>query len=285
MKAIKYVILHYNPITNAQVAAMVSGRTILKSVFFGIMAVVNAITIVSFEVLPLTAIPIVTIAKAQGASAGDIYRIDNIVYGKSEDEHIIGVVAVVTTARSYNMEIFPLPKNKKLVHQGFRIKEDVLRILDIQADKKGISLSNLVNKILENYVRCDMYFEELGFIVVSKDFLRKRFGRIEEEKYLIDDSRELGLTAAKEYIPYFYSQVNGDTLVQFLDIWFCKFQCYQHRIDNDRRCHYFIVNHDINMNFSIALKAFLQGLVESVIKGPVKFHTLTSNSITFSFEI
>jgi hypothetical protein len=34
--------------------------------------------------------------------------------------------------------------------------------------KKGISLSNLVNKILENHVTCDMYFEELGFIPVSK---------------------------------------------------------------------------------------------------------------------
>ena len=68
-------------------------------------------------------------------------------------------------------------------------------MLDIEAKKKGISLSNLVNKILENHVTCDMYFEELGFIPVCKDFLRKVFGRIKEEEdvqnYLVDDSREL----------------------------------------------------------------------------------------------
>jgi hypothetical protein len=166
-------------------------------------------------------------------------------------------------------------------------------MLDVEAKKKGISLSNLVNKILENHVTCDMYFEELGFIPVCKDFLRKVFGRIKEEEdvqnYLIDDSRELGLVAAKEYIPYFYSESNSDTLVQFLDKWFCKFQCHQHRVDNDNnnynnQHHYFIVNHDINMNFSIALKAFLEALIEPIIKRPVKFDNLTQNAISFSFE-
>ena len=184
--------------------------------------------------------------------------------------------------------------NNKLVHQGFRIKKAVLGILDTEDKKKGLSLSNLVNKILENHVTCDMYFEELGFIPVCKDFLRKVFGRIKEEEdvqnYLIDDSRELGLIAAKEYLPYFYSESNNDTLVQFLDKWFCKFQCHQHRVDNDnnnynnRQHHYFIVNHDINMNFSIALKAFLEALIEPIIKRPVKFNSLTQNAISFSFE-
>ena len=36
--------------------------------------------------------------------------------------------------------------------------------------------------------------------------------------------------------------------------------------------HYFTVNHDININFSIHLKAFLEGLIEPIIKGPLKFH-------------
>ena len=75
----------------------------------------------------------------------------------------------------------------------------------------------------------------------------------------------------------------------FLDKWFCKFQCHQHRVDNDnnynnRQHHYFIVNHDINMNFSIALKAFLEALIEPIIKRPVKFNNLTQNAISFSFE-
>jgi hypothetical protein len=288
-----------NGIVNAQVAAIAFAHTIIKCIFFGIVAV-TAITIVSFEVFPLTAVPLVTIIEVQSVAP----TIDNIIYGKLEDEHTIGLVPTTTTTLAVfkqtinNMEYFQISKNNnnennKLVHQGFRIKKVVLNMLDTEAKKKGISLSNLVNKILENHVTCDMYFEELGFIPVCKDFLRKMFGRIKEEEdvqnYLIDDSRELGLIAAKEYIPYFYSESNGDTLVQFLDKWFCKFQCHQHRVDNDNnnynnRRHYFIVNHDINMNFSIALKAFLEALIEPIIKRPVKFNSLTQNAISFSFE-
>jgi hypothetical protein len=294
----KYTILNYsNGIVNAQVAAIAFVHTIIKCIFFGIVAV-TAITIVSFEVFPLTAVPLVTIRREEQSVAPTI---DNIIYGKLEDEHTIGLVPTTTTTVAAvfkqtinNMEYFQSSKNNndnnKLVHQGFRIKKVVLMMLDVEAKKKGISLSNLVNKILENHVTCDMYFEELGFIPVCKDFLRKVFGRIKEEEdvqnYLIDDSRELGLIAAKEYIPYFYSESNGDTLVQFLDKWFCKFQCHQHRVDNNynNRRHYFIVNHDINMNFSIALKAFLEALIEPIIKRPIKFNSLTQNAISFSFE-
>ena len=305
MATIKYTILNYpNGIVNTQVAAIAFAHTIIKCIFFGIVAV-TAITIVSFEVFPLTAVPLVTIIR-EGQSVVVAPTIDNIIYGKLEYEHTIGLVPITTTVATVfkqtinNMEYFQTSKNNnnndnnnKLVHQGFRIKKVVLNMLDTEAKKKGISLSNLVNKILENHVTCDMYFEELGFILVSKDFLRKAFGRIKEEEdvqnYLIDDSRELGLIAAKEYIPYFYSESNGDTLVQFLDKWFCKFQCHQHRVDNDnnynnRQHHYFIVNHDINMNFSIALKAFLEALIEPIIKRPVKFNNLTPNTISFSFE-
>jgi hypothetical protein len=66
-------------------------------------------------------------------------------------------------------------------------------------------------------VLCDKYFEELGFILVSKDFLRKIFARIENVQYLIQDSKELDLIAANEYIPYFYYESNSHSLIQFLD--------------------------------------------------------------------
>ena len=89
-----------------------------------------------------------------------------------------------------------------------------------------------------------MYFEELGFILVSKDLLRKSFARLNEE-HINKDSREEGLTAANEYLPYLFHEVNSNTIVQFLEIWFKRFQCYEHRINDGnngkkeilKRCH------------------------------------------------
>jgi hypothetical protein len=177
----------------------------------------------------------------------------------------------------------------KLLHQGFRVQEQVIKTLTEEAARKGISVSNLVNKILKNYVTHEMQFEELGFILVSKDFLRKIFSVVDDEKDIQDFGKEIGTTIAKEYVSYFYPQVNSITLVQFLDYWFRRFQSCKHIVENSSsdksQRHYFTVNHDINIKFSFALKAILEGLIEPVSKTAVEFRDVTANSITFSFDV
>jgi hypothetical protein len=175
----------------------------------------------------------------------------------------------------------------KLSHQGFRLEEQVIKTLAEEAIRKGISVSSLVNKILKNYVTHEMQFEELGFILVSKDFLRKIFSVIDDEKHIEDFGKEFGTTMAKEYVSYFYPQVNSNTLVQFLDYWFRRFQSCKHVIEDSDRSqrHYFTVNHDINIKFSFALKAILEGLIEPVSKTTVEFRDITANSLTFSFDV
>jgi hypothetical protein len=175
----------------------------------------------------------------------------------------------------------------KLSHQGFRLQNQVIEALTEEAARKGISVSSLVNTVLRNYVTHEMQFEELGFILVSKDFLRKIFHVIEDEKHIQDFGIEFGATMAKEYVSYFYPQVNSNTLVLFLDHWFRRFQSCKHVVeDNDRsQRHYFTVNHDINMKFSLALKAILEGLIEPVCKTTVEFKDITANSISFSFDV
>jgi hypothetical protein len=174
-------------------------------------------------------------------------------------------------------------KNKdKLIHSTFRIRETVVEALSREAEKRGISLSTLVNKTLQDYVTSELYFEQLGFLLVSKDFLRKTFSRL-DQKDMEELGAEIGITVAREYVSYFFPKVTADTLVEFLDLWFRRFHSYQHRSDNNKS-HYFVVNHDINMNFSIALKAMLQDLIEPILKETVLFGDLTSNSLTFSFS-
>jgi hypothetical protein len=138
-----------------------------------------------------------------------------------------------------------------------------------------------------------MFFEELGFLLISKDFLRKVFSKLEDEKDIEEFGRELGKTIAKEYASYFYPQMNKNTIIQFLEIYFRRFQSYHHRLgqnstDNtssSKMIHSFTVNHDIDMNFSLALQSILVGLIEPIIKSIVEFNNVTPNAITFSFEI
>lgn len=202
-------------------------------------------------------------------------------------------------------------KNKKLVHSSIRMEENVFNLLQKEAERQGISFNSLINKTLKNYVKSEMHFEQLGFLLVSKDFLRKTFAELQDEKRLEELGKELGLTVAKEYVSYCFPKVDSCTLIQFLDIWFRRLQSYKHIVDTSRvkdinviieegirkeneeeyqqlqrkEIHYFTVNHDININFSIALKAGLEGLIEPIIKSPIVFKQITSNSISFSFSL
>ena len=95
-------------------------------------------------------------------------------------------------------------KKDKLVHSTYRIKEPIIKTLEGEAKKRRITISVLVNNILENYVNSEMYFEQLGFILVSKDFLRKVFSKIEKAEDIEEFGQELGLTTTKEYVSYFF---------------------------------------------------------------------------------
>jgi hypothetical protein len=194
-----------------------------------------------------------------------------------------------------NLKLSFPPKNKKIVHSSIRIEEGVFDSLQKEAERLGISFNSLINKTLKNYVTSEMYFEQLGFLLVSKDFLRKTFAELQDEKKLAELGRELGLTLAKEYMAYFFPKVDGSTLSEFLNIWFRRFQSYRHTANTIKNnedvpgkteeTNYFTLNHDINVNFSIVLKAILQGLIEPIIKSPVVFKLISSSSISFSYSI
>lgn len=204
-----------------------------------------------------------------------------------------------------NIRLSSSSKNKKLVHSSIRIEEGVFESLQKEAERQEISLNSLINKTLKNYVSSEMYFEQLGFLLVSKDFLRKMFAELQDEKRLAELGRELGLTLAKEYVSYFFPRVDSDTLTKFLNIWFRRFQSYKHTVNTKdsnemardigeenkeyqqqrEEINFFTLNHDININFSIVLKAILEGLIEPIIKSPVVFKVITSNSISFSYSL
>jgi hypothetical protein len=90
-------------------------------------------------------------------------------------------------------------------------------------------------------------------------------------------------TLANEFIIYFFGEVNEKTLIKFLDIFFSRFQAYQHSTEN--MTHYFSINHDICINYSVFLSEFLKALIEPVIKCPIRISSISPKMISISFII
>lgn len=211
-------------------------------------------------------------------------------YSKQEDEHVVcyltGIQREGTENALFRMGIDePLAVNnkEKLTHQSFRMHEKTFKHLQEEATKRGISVSNYINNILKNYASYGLYFEQFAFIPVSKEFLRTIFIKIENDQDVEQYSRDLGTIVVNEFTSNHFPNLNNKTLIQFLEMWFRRFQNYQHRVDivedNGRGggvlMHTFSVHHDINTNFSIVLKRILSGLIEPITKSIVIFSEVT----------
>jgi hypothetical protein len=148
--------------------------------------------------------------------------------------------------------------------------------------KRMIPLSHMVKITLKNHVDSERYFGELGFVPVSRDIIKTIFSGI-EEKYLVESAKEVGSSIAKEYISYYFGEVNSQTPIRFLAVWFARFVSFRHHVGGSQ--HSFPLKRDICMKYSIFLKEFLKSLIEPIANSPVGFNVVTQNSITFSFQI
>ena len=170
---------------------------------------------------------------------------------------------------------------RKLVHLGFRIDESVLEGIKKSAKRTETTLSNQINMILRNWVTRDTYFQQLGFIPMSKDVLRAWINEIEQSE-LIAQAREFGQSTA-EIIAYFFGEVNVNNMMKYIEILLSRFPSYDHRIENNT--HSFHINHDICMKYSIFFSELLKSLIEPIIKSSVKIKNLTQKTIIISFDI
>jgi two-component system, OmpR family, sensor histidine kinase VicK len=138
------------------------------------IVVATAITMVFFEVLPLTSW-IATVKEMQN---------ENRVYANQEyDDHIVSPIAI--TGRStilYMKTPLPLTKKNNSDNSKLRIDKDVLKALDQDAKRRGISVNSLVNNVLKNYVTSDQYFEELGKKLSGRYKIEETARGIEEQK-------------------------------------------------------------------------------------------------------
>lgn len=103
-----------------------------------------------------------------------------------------------------------------------------------------------------------------------------------DEESLIEIAKQLG-SMAREYVLYIFHQVNRATLLEFLSLYFSRFNSYEHKIYGET--HLFAVDHDINAKYSVFMKEFLKAFIEPIISKKIEFSEPTPNVISFSFDL
>ncbi len=154
------------------------------------------------------------------------------------------------------------------ITRTFRIKQEWDDVLEEEAERQGISVNVLVNKILRRYALFTRWADSAGF----QSFSQQMFQRILEE--LSEDSlaslgAKLGASDVTDILNMMGRPLNNESFIELIEEYFggsdfCRwFNCFHHVQGNQ---HVFHLQHNLGRKWSIYLEKYLLSALSSITK-------------------
>lgn len=171
---------------------------------------------------------------------------------------------------------------KKSDSVTFRIDEKYDKALRKIADEQKISLNTLVNHILGNYVETEVYLQKFGTLKLSTDSFRRILAEL-DDKTIVDVAIRAGSLEAKEFILFKWKELNLQSVIGFIKIFFdvCGFGRYDIVVDSFKVV--LSAHHDLKEKGSLYIKYFLESLIRTSLDKSSKT-TITEDSVTIEFQ-
>jgi hypothetical protein len=145
----------------------------------------------------------------------------------------------------------------------FRLKNQTIGALKKQSEEEGISLNNLVTKVLDSYLEWECVAPKVGFIPMQKFVLRKLFDSLSEESI-----KDIAIAAAdifKDEVLMMRGKVDLDAILS-LTKGRVKRSGFGLSIFDDTLAHSkkIIIQHEMGHNWSIFATAYHQRLINNI---------------------
>ena len=175
----------------------------------------------------------------------------------------------------------PAIKKKRTSVMSFRLDEDIVEALRQEAEEEEISLNVLANHVFRRYVEWERDAQKAGFIPITKGLLMVLINEI-DDKRIEELVRKVGKVIAKEEILYMESNYDLDSFIKWLEARNRTSGFAQKHIVNGRT-HEFIIQHDLNMKWSLYMKTLFEVILDDVYKKKVDFD-LSPATLVFKLE-
>ena len=173
-----------------------------------------------------------------------------------------------------------LNEKRKTVGRSFRIDEEWLKVLNDEAEREGISVNSLMNRILQKYAHI-RYMLRYGAITVT----RKGFSNILEscpEDKVRENGRNAGSTLVRDLLltmgvtpSYSFVILLVKKILSEFAGWF---EC-DHHIKRDNEILH--LRHDLGINWSIYLSGVATGTFNSILNKEVAIE-YSDSSVTIT---
>lgn len=175
----------------------------------------------------------------------------------------------------------PALKKKRTSVMSFRLDEDIVEALRQEAEEEEISLNVLANHVFRRYVEWERDAQKTGSIPITKGLLMVLINEI-DDKRIEELVRKVGKVIAKEEILYMESNYDLDSFIKWLEARNRTSGFAQKHIVNGRT-HEFIIQHDLNMKWSLYMKTLFEVILDDVYKKKVDFN-ISPVTLVFKLE-
>jgi len=173
-----------------------------------------------------------------------------------------------------------LNRKRKTVGRSFRIAEEWLNVLNEEAEKQGVSVNSLLNRILQQYAYI-RYMLRYGAITLT----RKGFSGILEccpEDKVRENGRNAGSTITRDILLTMGVTPNYSFVIllvkKILSEFAGWFEC-DHHVKRDKEILH--LRHDLGIKWSIYLSEVAAGTFNSILNKEVTIE-LSDSSVTIT---
>src|ERR687886_3102465 len=165
----------------------------------------------------------------------------------------------------------------------FRLDEDNVKKLRIEAQKQGISLNSFVNQMLKSFLDWYIFEPKVGFVPILKPVVEELFTKMSKEQ-ITQIAASTGKEEVQNAVYFMKGKIDLDSFLS----WFenrMKNSSIQvsHTFDGPSRTHTYVIKHDICENWSLYLREIIEYVFNNVFQKKVEISTSYS-MLAFKFK-
>ena len=165
----------------------------------------------------------------------------------------------------------------------FRLDEDNVKKLRIEAQKQGISLNSFMNQVLKSFLEWHIFEPKVGFVPILKPVVEELFTKMSKEQ-IAQIAASTGKEEVQNAVYFMKGKIDLDSFLS----WFenrMKNSSIQvsHTFDRASRMHTYVVKHDICENWSLYLGQIIEYVFNNVFQKKVEIST-TYSMLVFNFK-
>ena len=170
---------------------------------------------------------------------------------------------------------------KKSAIISVRVDADTKNNLEIESEMKSMTLNTLIGQILTKHTSWDRFAEDIGFVFLTKPFLRAILSHV-PEKEMTNIAVTVCRGAMKDATIYMHGEMTIDTFVKTLDSWLAASHIPFRHIKDDNTDKY-VVQHELGNVFSQYLVTVINSILNE-FKYRASKQELTDQSISFEID-